>query len=34
MPAFAEPPRPSLTTIPDLDAVEGVGLLRKELARA
>jgi alkanesulfonate monooxygenase SsuD/methylene tetrahydromethanopterin reductase-like flavin-dependent oxidoreductase (luciferase family) len=26
MPAFAEPARPSLTTLPDLDAVEEVGL--------
>lgn len=24
MPAFAEPPKPSLTTLPDLDAVEGM----------
>ena len=32
MPAFAEPPKPSLTTLPDFDAVENVRGRRGELA--
>jgi hypothetical protein len=32
MPAFDEPARPSLTTLPDFDAVEEVGILGEPVA--
>jgi hypothetical protein len=32
MPAFAEPEKPSLTTVPDFSAVENVGAIRDAVA--